>query len=215
MDTATKVLRMKKLHEFSPISATLLFAGLAVLSFTACTVIHKKIDTPLDLSQTTLQGRETHFSSILDQLGPPAKVSALPSGMVFLYEHVSATEKQIGISLDVPIIRWLKFAIAGASDDRQALVLVFDEQGMLQTHRFLEHREDLGKGGAIQLLIAVQPLIDTSHLDDKTGPNEWGTSLLRSVPETLNIRQSLNAGTSGIEQKGTPTNPGQHTLEMR
>ena len=210
-----RVLHMKKPPDCSLIPTKLLIASLAVLTLTACTVIRKEMETSLDLSQTTLQERKTHFSSILDQLGPPAKVSVLPNGMVFLYEYVLVTENQIGIGFDAPILKWLKFAMAAASDDRQALILVFDEQGILQTQRFLEHTEDLGKGGAMQLLISVQPLVDTSHLDDELGPNEWGTSLLRPVPETLNIRQSLNAGTNGVEQKGTPTSAGQHTLEMR
>jgi hypothetical protein len=206
---------MKKSRERTPILTRLLTVSFAILAVGGCTIIHKDIDTPLDLSQSILQEENTHFSSILDQLGPPAKISALPNGMAFLYEYVSITERQIGIGFDAEILKWLKFAIAGASDVRQTLVLVFDEQGMLQTHRFLEHTEDLGKGGAMQLMIAVQQLIDTSHLDDTRGPNEWGTSLLRPVPETLNIHQSLNTGTGGIEQKGTPASIGQHTLEMR
>jgi hypothetical protein len=115
----------------------------------------------------------------------------------------------------VEILKWLKFAVASASADRQAFILTFDEQGILQTRRFLEHSEDLGTGGAIQLLLVVQELVGTSHLDDEIGPNDWGISLLRPLPQTLNIRQSLNTGTSGIEQKGTPTNVGQHTLELR
>ena len=47
------------------------------------------------------------------------------------------------------------------------------------------------------------------------GPNQWGMTLLRPLPETLNARQSLDTGANGLELTNTPVYAGQHTLEMR
>jgi hypothetical protein len=52
-------------------------------------------------------------------------------------------------------------------------------------------------------------------LEDEIGPPEWGKTLLRPLPETLNVRQSLDTGDHGLEQEGTTTAVGQHTLELQ
>jgi len=113
------------------------------------------------------------------------------------------------------LLGWFKVSAGRGIADRQALLLTFDDKGILQDQRFKEYRENLGTAGAIQYFLAVAPLLDSSFLEDEIGPPEWGKTLLRPLPETLNVRQSLDTGDHGLEQEGTATTVGQHTLELR
>lgn len=201
----------------SPLSALCLPVLMCFL-LSGCTVLTRDIGSAVDPSGIRFAEGETHYRTVLHQLGPPAKVSSLAGGLAFLYEHVLTNEKQIGVSLkklDVAVIRWLKFSTARGRADRQDLLLVFDEKGILRNQRFKDYDESLGSGSSIQFKFAVETLVDSSFLEDSIGPNQWGTSLLRPLPQTLNVRQSLETGDCGLEQAGTPTSVGQHTLELR
>jgi hypothetical protein len=200
-----------------PLSGLCLFTLMCFL-LSGCTVLTKDIGCPVDPCGIRFIEGETHYRTVIHQLGPPAKVSSLTGGLAFLYEHVVTKEKQIGLSikeLDETVFRWLKFSTARGRADRQDLLLVFDEKGILRNQRFKDYDESLGSGSSIQFKFAVETLVDSSFLEDSIGPNQWGTSLLRPLPQTLNVRQSLETGDCGLEQAGTPTSVGQHTLELR
>ena len=206
-----------------PSNAMTLTARIIVLAYvtvcpTACTIIKEKIDAPIDHANAELLVGETHYSQALNQLGPPAKASSLSNGLAFVYEHTLTTENQLGINLEtqaLPWLRWFKLTTARGEAKRQALLLVFDEHGILQNQYFHEWDENLGGGSSVQGFIAVARLLDTSQFEDAIGPHQWGFSLLRPLPQTLNTRQSLDMGTSGLELQATPTKAGQHSLEMR
>jgi hypothetical protein len=183
-----------------------------------CSVLKKEIGVPVDPAEIGLLEGETHYRTVLAQMGPPGKVSALSEGLSFLYEYARTDEKQIGFGfseLGLPVLRWFKFSAARGRADHQALLLIFDDQGILRSQEFDEYHENLGAGGSLQFFLTVAPLIDSSFLEDEIGPNQWGTALLRPLPQTLNSRQSLDTGHCGLEQDGTPPSVGQHTLEMR
>ena len=197
-----------------------MLAGFAItlLALTGCSLLYREIDTMVDPTGVSLREGETPYGTVLHQLGPPAKVSALAEGFVFLYEDIESAEEQIGIGLGIEAVPWLKlfkFSAARADADHEILLLIFDDEGILQSQCHNERKEDLGTGTGIQYVLAVESLVDTSHLEDEIGPDQWGKSLLRPLAHTLNLNQSLDTGVSGLEQEGTPTNVGQHTLEMR
>jgi hypothetical protein len=194
--------------------------ALVLFLFAGCSVLKKEIGVAVDPAEIGFLEGETHYRAILDQLGPPAKVSALPEGLAFLYEYARTDEKQIAIGLgELVVINEILglFKLSGGRGiaDRQAFLLTFDDKGILKSQRFNEYRENLGTGGAIQIFLTVAPLIDSSFLEDEIGPPEWGKTLLRPLPETLNVRQSLDTGDHGLEQEGTTTAVGQHTLELQ
>jgi hypothetical protein len=65
---------------------------------------------------------ETNYSQVLNQLGPPVKVSTLDNGLAFLYEHTRAAENQLGINLKiqpVPWLGWFKLTTARGKAKRQ------------------------------------------------------------------------------------------------
>ena len=209
---------MKRPNKAMALTAKIVVLAYVTVCPTACTIIKENIDAPIDHAKAELLVGETHCSQALNQLGPPAKISSLGNGLAFLYEHTLTTENQLGINLEtqaVPWLRWFKLVTARGKAKRQALLLVFDEQGILQNQLFHEWDESLGGGSSVQYFVAVTRLLDTSQFEDAIGPHQWGFSLLRPLPQTLNTRQSLDMGTSGLELQATPTKVGQHSLEMR
>jgi hypothetical protein len=194
------------------------FLALILLLCAGCSVLKREMAVPVDVEEIRFLEGETHYRTVLYILGPPGKVSTLTEGVSFLYEHARTDEKQLGIDLSklgLPIIRWFKISFAKGRADREVLLLIFDDTGILQSQRFNSYKENLGGGAALQYFLTVAPLVDSSSLEDEIGPTEWGASLLRPLPETLNARQSLDTGDHGLEQDGTPTVVGQHTLELR
>jgi len=72
----------------------------------------------------------------------------------------------------------------------------------------------VGEGQGIQPLISLVSLTDVDDLVDYLPNNDWGASLLRPIPKTINSNSDPNSGQSGIQRRGTPTGTGQQSLEM-
>lgn len=163
-----------------------------------------------------LRDGQTHYGDVLSVAGPPTKLSALGDDLVFLYEHAAIKERQFGISIDYSWLRFLKFTVGRSKADRQVLVLLFDDQGVLRSHRSRVWADDLGRGSAVQFIMAVVPVTDTGSLDEGPESHRWGTAMLQArLSESLNRANSLETGQRGVETAGTPDGAGQHTLEMR
>jgi hypothetical protein len=206
---------MKRTYELVMNGSVRFLLTITCLSLLSCTTLSKEMGDPIDLGGIRLKKGETDYGSVLHELGAPAKISALPVGFVFLYESISVKEKQLGLNFDRPVWRWLKISLAKSKVKRRALLVIFDDAGVLRSQQSLEREEDLGMGVDIQFIMRVASLVDTSHLEEKRGPNQWGFELLRPLPETLNRGQSLDTGATGLEQTGMPTGAGQNTLELR
>jgi hypothetical protein len=188
---------------------------LVLLAGSGCTIIGNRYGEPIDVANAGLQEGVTDVGRILEALGPPTHLSALPGGMVMVYEYVDVTERQLGINLNVIGLDWFKLAFGRGLAVREALVLVFDDAGSLRTKEFRSWTEDIGNGFGFQLFFAALPTVDKRHL---TGPPEqfgWGRAALGPLPVTLNVDQSVDSGSHGVEMRGTPGSLGQRTLEMR
>ena len=86
--------------------------GLAVSCLVAggCTVIDRKFGDSLPVvEEAGFELGVVRVGDVLEDFGPPAKISALPGGFVFLYEHLEFVEDQIGISIPVEFLEWFKF----------------------------------------------------------------------------------------------------------
>lgn len=184
--------------------------------FTGCATIYKRIDPGGNVTESMFQPGETHFYTVLDELGPPGRFSKTPGGFVMLYEDMLIRELQAGISGRTGFFRLIKLSFADSNLYRNIVMLRFNRHGILVSQSISERREDLGTSGSLQPIFSVKQLVDTgAYEDDASEPLDWGMTLLRSLPQTLNNRQSLNSGYAGLEQSGTTTKVGQHTLEMR
>ena len=182
-----------------------------------CTVLREDIGQPIRWTESQFQEGRTHYRTVLKELGAPLRVSRQGDGVAFLYEHLTIKEGQIGISYDAEEIRflqWLSFTYGRAAADRQALLMTFDGDGILETERFMDWHQKLGSGFSVQFLVDVGSVVDTSAVRKDIKPNRWGMMMLRRLPKTLNADQSIDDGRFGLEQRGTPSKAGQRTLEM-
>jgi len=187
-----------------------------VLLGSGCSLLKTSIDPPKSSPQD-LPVAQTHFTEILRDLGPPSRITALPGGFAFLYEHLDFREMQLGLSVSAQSdwLSLLKITLADANLRQRAVLFHFRSDGCLLSVATLDRQEGVGMGGTVQLLFSVVPIVDTSeYADDSTHAMHWGMSLLDPLPRTLNAQQSLRTGSSGLELGGTPSKVGQHTLEM-
>ncbi|MHC4971791.1 MAG: hypothetical protein ACYTG3_05630 [Planctomycetota bacterium] len=197
----------------------LLALGIVV---SGCTILRDELGTRIPWGESSFQEGATHYRDVMKELGCPLKVARYGDGVVFLYEYVYLKEGQLGISYDgerwgTPVIdfaEWIQLTFGRASADREALVMIFDRDGILQTERFTAWDQKLGTGFSVQLLIDVGSVVDTSSVRSAADPNDWGAMMLRPLPQTLNTCQSIDDGRFGIEQRGTPDTVGQRALEM-
>ena len=60
-----------------------------LMFISSCTRIHVSNDKEIDAARTHLFQPNTTYADVLVVLGPPAKVTALPSGFAFLYDSES------------------------------------------------------------------------------------------------------------------------------
>lgn len=192
-------------------------ASLALLTLTGtgCTILEKRIGEPIHIDQAELQEGITDVPKTIALLGPPTHMSALPDGMVMVYEYVDANERQLGVNLDFLGLNWFKFSFGTAQANHEGLLLIFDSGGLLRAQDYQKRTEKLGSGLGFQLFVVVMPTVDTRYLNVKPEQFRWGRAALEPLPVTLNASQSLLSGANGIEMRGTPDSVGQRSLEMK
>mgnify|MGYP001812267877 FL=1 len=203
----------KLTSEAGGLYTTLLIVLLVMLG--GCTLINKNIDKPLDSFSAELTNSETHYYKILDELGPPAYISSLPVGFAFQYEALSIDEQQLGLSTDMDFIRWFKLAYGKATVKRDVHTFIFNSEGYVQAYGNRRLQENVGRGLSLQFIVKVAPIVDTKYLEKPYSQHNWGFSLLQPLSMGLNRKQSLDSGNYGLEQRGTPTEVGQRTLEFQ
>lgn len=190
--------------------------ALCGLMLTGCSSLHRSVDPGITRDQCDFEVYSTHYHDVLDELGPPARLSATAGGFTFIYEALEIDEKQLGLSGSGDLLQFLKMSFAGTDLERHSYLLHFNADGKLIAAGLLESKEDLGTAGSVQAIFSVEQLVDTTAFEnDALEASEWGVNLLDPLPVMLNVAQSLNTGTAGLEQSGTTTKIGQHTLEMR
>ena len=189
------------------------FPALCLL-VTACSSFRTEMGRPLQTKPNAFVEGTTPVRTVVHDLGPPNQVSRLPDGFAFLYEYSQIGEFQLGISVDISFLRWIKFVKAWNRLNEESLLLTFDNQGVLRSAGSAKWQEGLGGGGAAQLLFAVISLSDISEILRPADAHDWGMFLLQQPPVTLNSAQSLLTGEHGLQQRIAPDYVGQQTLEM-
>jgi hypothetical protein len=196
--------------------------ALLALVLCGCTVLRDELGTRIPWEASLYSEGETHYRDVLKDLGCPLRVSRHGTGVAFLYEYAYVKEGQLGLSYDdafgtgaLSILEWIKFSFGTASADREALLMTFDRDGILESERFVSWNQKLGTGFSIQFIVDVGSVVDTTAATAEVDPNDWGAMMLRPLPQTLNAAQNIDDGRYGFEQRGTPRKVGQRTLEMR
>lgn len=187
----------------------------AAVMLGGCSLSRKEMNQNLAFPRQPFVDGVTHSDEVLDELGPPLKVTAMPHGYAFMYEALSNKELQLGFSLPIPVINWFKFVLAEADYDHKVMVYQFDDNHRMVAGGGGDTHFDLGHSTAIQPILTVQPLFDTSNVEnDIVHFTEWPAFCLLPLPQTLNRAQSIDSGMNGVEQRGTAPVAGQRTLEQ-
>jgi len=194
-------------------------AALLLLCFSlfscGCSVIRQDVGQPLVVDLEALAAAPD-YHQVLRMLGPPHKLSRAEHGMAFLYEELDLVERQLGISLATDDIALFKAVIAREVADRQTLLVTFDADGNMQAIGYRKWSDIAAQGGALQFAFVVADVADAGDLNDSPLGHYWGFGLLEGdLPRLLNRQNSLDSGSAGVGQKGTPTNVGQNALELQ
>ena len=194
---------------------TLLIILAAASMISGCALNRKKIGMGMAFPAEPYQKGVTHRDDVLAELGPPLKMTVLPEGYAFMYESLDTQELQLGFSLPIPVISWFKFIIAQADYDHNVMIYQFDRKHRLVAAAEEATHFDLGNTMAVQPVITVDLLFDTSNVENEVIDfAQWPAYCLLSLPQTLNRANSMNVGVAGVEQRGTGPFVGQRTLEL-
>ena len=174
-----------------------------------------ELGKPLLLDEFGSIATRSHYAEVLDIFGPPTKMSTLPGGMVFQYEHITLKERQYGLILPGEIGKWIKAVYATADADIEVMMFVFDGDGNLRSADTETWSADAGAGVSVTLIFSAGSLTDTSHYEQSASRQlEWGAALTQPPLTGLNARQNLEIGANGVQLTATSTKVGQHSLEL-
>jgi hypothetical protein len=179
---------------------SLLFILLCVSS---CTRTYIRNDKDLDVARTHTIQHDTPYADVLATLGPPTKLTALPSGFAFLYESSQAVLRSLSLS-----VYFIKVSVTKGDRVLDTYVVLFDERGLVVGHEQITKSLPLSLAFAVTLPTGGPP----KALTILAPQHQWGMSLLKPLPKTLNAANDLDAGMYGLEQRGTPSAVGQRTL---
>lgn len=190
-----------------------LLGAASVLS--GCAHLEHDLGRPLALDTLGTFAEGSQYSEVLDRLGPPTKVSALPEGIAFLYEHVKLKERQYGLLLPGEIGKWIKAVYASADANVEIVLFIFDDQGKLRGADAQTWSADAGAGMSMTLIFSAGSFVDTKHYETSADRSlDWGRALTMPPLVTLNSRQNLETGANGVQLTTNSRGIGQHTLEL-
>lgn len=181
-----------------------------------CASLEKHFGEPLPLDRFEEITPDAHYSQVLQQFGPPMRMTALPSGMAFQYEYVRIDERQFGMTLPGAIGKWLKAVFASADAKVETMLFIFDDEGVLLGADPETFTADAGAGFSMTLIFSIGSLTDTTAYEASAdSAMTWGLGLTDPLLVSLNREQNLETGANGLQLSGTPAAVGQHTLESR
>jgi hypothetical protein len=184
-----------------------LLGGCTALPFSAgYTTDESEFGERLAPAAESLLPGQASDGDVLDALGPPAAVTALPEGYAFLYEAGRLSTKSVGAS-----VYSLKAGYAWSDAQFAIGAFVFDSTGRL-TGRAIERSDgETGRGFSIgtQKSQAAEQAIYFLPYEH----HRWGSQMLRQLPRTLNQPNNPDSGKAGLERRGTTVKVGQRSLE--
>lgn len=181
---------------------------------TACSHLTSEVGPRLPSPRGDIRVGTSRVGDVLRMAGPPSRISAVAGGFTMLYEYNGVEEKQLGISINAPVLSWFKFVGAKSWLEHQAWLVTFDTNGIVRGWGEEHWRNVLGRGSGAQILITVASLVDSTQVRRPAPQHDWGKGSLVPLPKALNYGQSIDLGTSGLEQTLAPTAVGQRALEM-
>jgi len=156
----------------------------------------------------------TYLSEVLALMGPPQRISASESGYVLAWEHWHIKENAIGFSLGALGADFLSVDSGNLYVKGEFLLATFDRDHILSSVTRSDWDSHGGGGRAVQPLFGFVDVVEVGDLVGPMPQHRWGMSMTRRLPQTLNEASSPDSGAAGLEQRGTPDDLGQRSLEM-
>ncbi len=183
---------------------------------TGCTTIitYRIGEEEIDPEDVPYPGQSPELTDVLEAFGPPNRLSALPDGYVLAWENWYIRQAKLGLSLRPLGIEFFSVDWGDALTRGDFLALHFNRDHKLVASGYAWWDGSAGGGQGVQPLFGF---VDVADVDDLKGPmphHWWGGFGLNKLPMTLNANNHMDAGQNGIQQRGTSTGAGQHTLEM-
>jgi len=194
----------------NPIALIAVCAGLS-----GCAALDSEYGRPLPLDNADEYESGTHYSQVLDRLGPPTQMSRLGAGMVLEYRYIDLSERQYGFMLPGKIGKWFKFVYATGDVYTESMQFIIDGQGALTSVTSDSQTMDGGGGFSATLIFSVGSLTSIEqYRADAANSGMWGMGLTYDPLRVLNSRQTLDTGENGLESIGVSQSVGQETLEL-
>ena len=167
----------------------------------------KHIEVPQASDQLTV-------SDVLQQFGPPLRMSATSGGYVMAWEHWHIEEQKFGVSLGFAGADLLSIDWGNSQTNGEFLLLGFNHDHQLVDSVITSWDKDVGGGQGIQPFIGVVSVVDVDDLTRRLPQHRWGAASLEDLPVTLNSQNRPDTGQNGIQQRGTSSGAGQESLEL-
>jgi hypothetical protein len=187
-----------------------LLAGCLLLS--ACSQWNYTFSAPSPTISDSSVGK-LNRSEVMALLGPPDNLSKSGDGYVFAWEYIGLTETSVGFTLGPLGLEFLSLDWSHVSSHGEYLLATFDANHTLTALSLSKWNSNAGDSKSIQPLGVVNG-ISSSDLRARSPQHRWGKALLQRLPEALNAHSDIDSGEFGLEQRATPTSPGQRTLEL-
>jgi len=179
-----------------------------------CSQWYYELGEPIDEAQVPSSEDQVSLQTVLDQYGPPLRISATNAGYVMFWEHWWLQEQSVGFNLGALGADFLTIDYAELNVRGSYVLMTFNRDHMLTSANYSEWNSRAGGGQSIQPFGEVVDIVDSDDLRVPLPQHEWGASLLKPIEVTINRQSSTDTGQSGVEQRGTPTDIGQHSLEL-
>jgi hypothetical protein len=93
--------------------------------------------------------------------------------------------------------------------------VTFNKKGYMTGHASDAFNTDPGGGMALTIIFKLKSLSNTElYSRSQQGVMDWGMSLTQPLPVGLNVAQSLDSGSRGLEVMANDDSIGQRSLEM-
>ncbi len=191
-------------------TALLLFS----LLLSACSHSQYHLGTPLSEVPLPEPSAQSEVSDVMQVLGPPQRLSADSNGYVFGWEYWRIEENSVGLNLGTIGADFLSLDWARVDSHGEFIVATFNSDHQLTSITRSRWSNQVGDGKAVQPF-GIYDVSTTGDLREPLPQHRWGAAMLKRLPEALNREADLDSGASGLEQRATPLDIGQRTLEMR
>ena len=193
-----------------------LLAALVVGVLSGCSINTYNIGVErIEPEDIPADGQTYTLADALSDLGPPLRLSATPGGYVLAWEYWHIRQKKLGISLSPIGVEFLSIDWGDAQTQGDFLVLGFNGDHEMTSIGYGQWNSSAGGGQGIQPLFGVVDVVDVDDLTGAMPQHNWGGFDLNELPVALNAANHMDTGENGIQQRGTTSAVGQHSLEMR